>query len=633
MPKISIIIPFNNVEEYIEQCLKSVITQTLKDIEIICINDASRDKSKQIVEQYAKKDERIKIIDIKERHGQGYARNRGIETAKGEYIGFVDADDFIEPEMFYELYKKAKENDNDITICQAREYDDINKKFIISDYYSLSLLEKMGDKVFSAEDTIDELLNINVVLWNKIYKKKYLEKIGEKFPEGYIYEDLPFFFGTYLPAKRIQIVWKNFYIYRINRKNSTMQQFNKKILDRLDMVSLTYEKFKKFPFLNNIQDKIKGWIINDLFHRYTLLKDNLQKEYFFNMKKIFMGLDIDNPTDKKWQKIYHFQGYLLVINNNFNEFNSQVFNEYLDIHKVEDRLRSEICTTDEIDKKISGVYEDISKNYEYTNKLADDLKYEIQVQTDEKLSGIFNSIETIKSDFNDNLQNNITYINNETDKKISKLQNETNIEFKNIYEEIAFNYAKTTEIFQNKINDVKTTIYNTKEELNKKLSETNQNIQEKFNYVNAITDDKISKIHKGINEEIKNLYENNAKNYEKLNTIIDNTAQNIKQTIRNEEELKIKEINENIDYTKETLKSIIENNIQNVSNNIEQEKNNNNKNIKYLEDTINKIEENFENKIKSQQKDYENKINILTERINYLSQNPIKRFFKKLKRK
>ena len=195
MPKVSVIIPFNNVENYIEECLNSVLSQTLEDIEVILINDASTDKTLEIVEGYLQKDSRIKLINITERKGQGFARNRGIEIAKGEYIGFVDSDDFIEPDMFECLYNSAKTNDTDISMCQVREYDDINEKYITSDYYSLSCLSSFQNEVFSAEDTKNCILDINVALWNKIYKREYLISIGEKFPEGFIYEDLPFFFG------------------------------------------------------------------------------------------------------------------------------------------------------------------------------------------------------------------------------------------------------------------------------------------------------------------------------------------------------------------------------------------------------------------------------------------------------
>lgn len=385
MTKVSIIIPFNNVESYIRECLDSVLAQTLQEIEIICINDASTDSSLDIVKEYMQKDSRIKLLETSKRLGQGYARNRGIEIATGEFIGFVDSDDFIKPEMFEKLYNEAKNNDNDITMCQTVEYNDTTGEYIQSDYYSLNLLKEFENRVFSAEETQKYVLDINVALWNKLYKREFLLEIGEVFPEGFIYEDLPFFFGTYLKAKKIQIVWEEFYFYRINRKNSTMRQFNNKILDRLPMVSLTYEKMKNTPFLHDMKKSIQAWIINDLFHRYTLLKENYQKEFFFLMKKVFENLEIEDINDNYWKRVYHFEGYLLVMNNTFEDFNQKVFNEYLNIHKVEDRIRSQVIEIEEFDSKISGIYSDIGKNYKYTEEIVD--------KVDKKITDIYSDIE------------------------------------------------------------------------------------------------------------------------------------------------------------------------------------------------------------------------------------------------
>ena len=248
-PKVSVVVPIYGVEKYLHQCVDSILAQTLTDIEVICVDDASDDGTLNIVKEFASKDSRIRLIELSERKGQGYARNRAIEIATGDYIGFVDSDDFVKPEMFELLYEKALENDNDIVMCQVSEYDDVTGQYIQSDYYSLAPLYSFADRIFSAEDTKQVILDINVALWNKIYRRSYLAEIGEKFPEGFIYEDLPFFFGTYLPAKKVQIVWKDLYAYRVNRKNSTMQQFNNKILDRLPMVSLTssYSMVKPVP--------------------------------------------------------------------------------------------------------------------------------------------------------------------------------------------------------------------------------------------------------------------------------------------------------------------------------------------------------------------------------------------------
>lgn len=622
MPKISIIIPFNNVETYIEKCLTSVVNQTLKDIEIICVNDASDDNSRNIVESFQKEDSRIKIIDIETRQGQGYARNRALEIAQGEYIGFVDSDDWIETDMFQELYNKAKENDNDITICQAREYDDINEKFIISDYYSLTILNRMEDKVFSAEDTKDELLDINVVLWNKIYKREYLLKINEKFPEGFIYEDLPFFFGTYLSAKKIQIVWKNLYIYRINRKNSTMLQFNNKVLDRIPMVSLTYEKLKRYDFLNDIQKKIQGWIINDLFHRYTLLKEKCQKEYFFLMKKVFLSLDIQDINDTYWQQVYHFKGYLLVINNSFDDFNQKLFKEYLDIHEVENRLRYSSYEKSEIDKKITRVYEEITKNYEYTNNLNNKAIDKINIVEDSSNKKIYEINNTITNNFNSKIQD----INNE---------------IKNIYEEITFNYDKSVEIFSQNIeklkNEIKSDILNCQDNFKKlssnleeKINYIEQDLNNKNNYTNAKIDEKITGLNNNINNKISSLYEKLSNDYSEITNLIENASNTLKKEIELEEAKNTSEIKEIINLNKVKTEEAFEEKYKDIIKHTKEEK-------ETLKSVLNKeIEETkaiFENKLELQKSDYDYQIKLLKEKIEYLSKSPLEKFIEKMKKK
>ena len=508
MPKVSVIIPFNNVENYIEECLNSVLNQTLKDIEVILINDASTDTTPVKVSKYAENDSRIKILNIAERKGQGFARNRGIEIATGDYIGFVDSDDFIEPDMFELLYNSAKNNDTDISMCQVREYDDINENYITSDYYSLTSLSAFGDNIFSAEDTKNCILDINVALWNKIYKREFLIRLGEKFPEGFIYEDLPFFFGTYLPAKRIQVVWKNLYSYRINRKNSTMQQFNNKILDRLPMVSLTYEKLKNVPYLSDLKQKIQAWIINDLFHRYSLLKENYHKEFFFLMKKVFQSLDIENVEDDYWKRVYHFQGYLLVINNTFEDFNNKVFTEYLDIHKVEDRLHSEMIGIEELDRRFDLVYDDFSKVYKYAECLADSVSCKI----DENLKTVDKQLKLLEEKYSNTfteLKNDISAV---TDSKIAL-----------VYDEITKNYKYTEELSENAINKVNFVAKNieevsniigaTKQDIISKIEENSRNISNETDSKIALVYDEITKNYK-YTEELVQRQQEETKNIE-----------------------------------------------------------------------------------------------------------------------
>ena len=123
MSKVSVIIPVYNVEPYLEKCLDSLINQTLKDIEIICINDCSTDNSLNILEQFKNKDERIKLINLKENKGAAAARNEGLKIAKGEYLGFVDPDDYVDLNFYEELYKKAKQDDADIVKAKRKTYE------------------------------------------------------------------------------------------------------------------------------------------------------------------------------------------------------------------------------------------------------------------------------------------------------------------------------------------------------------------------------------------------------------------------------------------------------------------------------------------------------------------------------
>lgn len=520
MPKVSVIIPFYNVEGYIEQCLNSVVNQTLKDIEILLVNDASDDKSVSIVNKFAQEDSRIRIINLPERKGQGYARNRAMEVALGEYIGFVDSDDFVKPEMFEKLYNTAKSSNLDIAMCQAVEYDDVTGRYINSDYYSLEPLSIFEDKIFEPKDTKEYVLDINVALWNKIYRNEYLKKTGEKFPEGFIYEDLPFFFGTYLPAKKIQIVWEKLYVYRVRAKNSTMQQVNKKVLDRLPMVSLTYEKMKKTSYLSGMKQRFQAWVIDDLFHRYTVLKDYCQKEYFFMMKKIFQGLEIEDIQDDYWKKVYHFEGYLLVINNTFEEFNQQVFNKYLDIHKMEIRLRSQIMDRDELQKNyaytttifeqlrdsLNALKNDVSKRYNANleislRKIINSSISDVIMQTDTKISDIYSEITKNYDYTNKQVKDLNDNISSQIEEKIAWQNTQTDAKISGVYSEISKNYDYT-----NKLNeDTKDSISKIYSEITKNYEYTNKlsdEAKEKVVESDKLTDEKISKVY----EEIENSY-------------------------------------------------------------------------------------------------------------------------------
>jgi len=201
IPKVSVIVPVYNVEPYLRRCLDSLVNQTLKGIEIICINDCSPDNSLAILEEYAEKDERIKIIDFKKNQGVSIARNTGMEMAKGEYIGMVDPDDYVDLDYYEKLYLKAKEKNSDITYAnQKRKKPEQNKEYV-------QPVKKFGK------------LHILSLHFLAIYKTDFLHSHSLKYPEKIKYnEDLFFLVQAQFFANKIEFVNDTFYHY-IKRNN------------------------------------------------------------------------------------------------------------------------------------------------------------------------------------------------------------------------------------------------------------------------------------------------------------------------------------------------------------------------------------------------------------------------------
>ena len=210
-PKVSIIIPVYNVEKYIAKCLDSLVNQTLNEIEIIVVNDGSPDNSQKIIDKYVKKyPNKIKSY-IKENGGQGSARNYGLEKATGEYIGYVDSDDFVELTMYELLYNKAKKEKLDIAICG---------NYNVSEDYKN---KKVDLEFIKYEDNKINALFGKKAVWNKIYKKSIVEKL--KFRSKVWYEDFDFSIKAICSAKKIGYVNEPLYNYLL-RAGSTMNNSN-----------------------------------------------------------------------------------------------------------------------------------------------------------------------------------------------------------------------------------------------------------------------------------------------------------------------------------------------------------------------------------------------------------------------
>lgn len=223
-PKISVLVPCYNVEKYVRQCVESIISQTMQDIEIICINDGSTDNTLQILQSYAAADKRIKIID-KPNSGYGASMNIGLSVATGDYIGIVESDDWIEPEMFADLYGLAAKNNVDV---------------VKSNYYLYWSTPAEKNEFVHAipEDDINEVISplrrqrifgLAPAIWSAIYKRAFLETNNIKFLEtpGASYQDTAFNFKVWATAEKAFLTNKAYLHYRQDNENSSVRSPNK----------------------------------------------------------------------------------------------------------------------------------------------------------------------------------------------------------------------------------------------------------------------------------------------------------------------------------------------------------------------------------------------------------------------
>lgn len=225
---ISIIIPIYNVADFLEDSLESVVNQTYNNLQIILVNDASKDDCDIICEKYQKKDKRICLINHETRKGVAEARNTGLSASKGKYIGFVDPDDFVELDIFEKLYNTIKENSADISVCGYQIFG--NKKD-----------DKEGRitaKRFNCQEALDMLIKDSEMpsyLWNKLFKAELFKNC--LFDSGCRYEDLRIMHRLFMKANVIVSIDNRLYHYRIRNgsiTNLTKLNNSKELIDALD---------------------------------------------------------------------------------------------------------------------------------------------------------------------------------------------------------------------------------------------------------------------------------------------------------------------------------------------------------------------------------------------------------------
>ncbi len=290
MKKISIIVPVYNTSKYLNGCIKSLLHQTLEEIEIILINDGSTDTSESIIRKY--KDKRIKYIS-KNNEGIGKTRNLGIEIATGEYLSFIDSDDYVEPNFCEVMYEKAIKDKCDIVICDY--YEDHN--------YGLKEIKFPTFPDASLKENPDILNMVNLGPCNKIYKRSLFKNKDNRFVENLKYEDAPLVVKLLLTAKKIGKVDECLAHYVIHEDSETTTH-DERIFDILKITDIIVNDLKKYNYLHDAMITIAVMILTDYTIQQRYINDSELRNKFIDMA--FQYLDELEPTWKKCSYLKKF---------------------------------------------------------------------------------------------------------------------------------------------------------------------------------------------------------------------------------------------------------------------------------------------------------------------------------------
>lgn len=276
MPKVSVIVPVYNVENYIEKCLNTLVNQTIQDIEIIIVNDGSTDNSKNVIEKFIKEyPEKIVYLE-KENGGLSDARNYGLSYAKGEYIAFLDSDDYVELDMYEGMYEVAKKENSDMVECDfIWEYPNKKKQDI--------------GKIYNGKHEMLE--KVRVVAWNKLIKRQILKDTQILFPKGYRYEDVEFTYKL-IPYLNKVSFFKKPCIHYVQRQDSISNSQNERTKEIFDVLDNVINFYKENDFYDEYKEELEY-----VYTRY-LLCSSLLRMVKINNKEVRK-----NMLNETWEKL------------------------------------------------------------------------------------------------------------------------------------------------------------------------------------------------------------------------------------------------------------------------------------------------------------------------------------------
>ncbi len=289
--KISVVVPIYNVEQYLRKCLNSILDQTFTDFELILVDDGSTDLSGDIAEEYAEKDDKISVIH-KKNGGLSDARNHGIDKATGEYICFIDSDDWIENTYLEELFELAVRNEADITICA---YQKNTGDAVVTQPKEAKFVIENG--IDAIDNLYSDKYGIYVVAWNKLYRRNLFSDL--RYPVGMIHEDEAILGDLFCEAKKVVRTERILYNYRVNNETSIMSSgYSLKRLDILKAMERRMETYKRRG--------LKRYYEKDSFkYLYKILLNEIEIKNIKGDNRAVLK-ELNNKYWSKYKEALHF---------------------------------------------------------------------------------------------------------------------------------------------------------------------------------------------------------------------------------------------------------------------------------------------------------------------------------------
>lgn len=308
--KISIIVPVYNNAPYLSKCIESILAQTLNEFELLLIDNQSTDNSLNICRRYAAQDPRVKVF-VEPNKGVSSARNTGLKHASGEFIGFVDSDDYISPEMYQKLYDTARKHNVNICCCNAYYVSATRKE-------PHNYLDVTQNGLLTLSNKQTNLFKSNFHVWRHIFKRESLKNIRFN-TDIHIAEDVLFLLETYLQEQKIYALADYLYFYRLNNASSLTNKINPDNLDILKLKSHLEQILSQYPHIPAIsQNQLSSWLCGHFCYWFSLIPKTHRKKYISTAQKQLLPKDktyliLQTIGTKKKILLFNFLPLLTII--------------------------------------------------------------------------------------------------------------------------------------------------------------------------------------------------------------------------------------------------------------------------------------------------------------------------------